>query len=341
VTLSVAIESIAADGTLLKNMSPWRQMNRDQVWKNFDLGQEVGIAGAFLYNGLRCFHDMRTLAINEEVFEFLYDLSVGVERLLKVTVVMLEHDAFTDAAEFEASLITHNHLELLQRVRAHRQFALGPEHHRLLELLSRFYKTFRYDRFSLSIGWEPDKEKASLRHLLEVNLGVSLPDSSSLFPAINSPRYRKHIGAIVGKISSSLFAIISAKASSLNLYTYELRHGSKAEKIFLQKQFTFDNEDVLWKELLVYFMNTKDSSGLLSFLRDIEPLPFDKALCGEYLACFQSEGQKSFVMDELDHLFTEVSNPGERLALLSPLGDPSIDFGSEDEDDDVLDWESD
>lgn len=55
-------------------------MNRDEVWKNFDLGQEVAVAGASIYNGLRRFHEMQTLNHTDEVFEFLYGLAVGIER---------------------------------------------------------------------------------------------------------------------------------------------------------------------------------------------------------------------------------------------------------------------
>ena len=45
------------------------------------------------------------------------------------------------------------------------------------------------------------------------------------------------------------------QARSINLYTYELRHGSKAESVFL-REINISEEDILWKELLVFFMNT-------------------------------------------------------------------------------------
>jgi len=99
-------------------------MNRDQVWKNFDLGKELDVSGTFIYNGLRCFHEMKTLDHAEEVFEFLYNLSVGLERLLKIAVILLEHDGSQDQGAFEQSLITHNHLELLRRLKAHAKVAL-------------------------------------------------------------------------------------------------------------------------------------------------------------------------------------------------------------------------
>lgn len=64
-------------------------MNRMEFWKNFKLGEELDISGSFIYNGLRYLHEMRTLHHETEIFEVLYNLAVGLERLLKVTVILI------------------------------------------------------------------------------------------------------------------------------------------------------------------------------------------------------------------------------------------------------------
>jgi len=51
------------------------------------------------------------------------------------------------------------------------------------------------------------------------------------------------------KIASSLFSIVRDRAGELNLHTYELRSGSKAETVFLG-EVDIPAEDTLWKELL-------------------------------------------------------------------------------------------
>lgn len=56
-------------------------MNKLEFWKNFNLGDELQIAGVFIYNGLRRFNRMRAINYSDEIFEVLYDLSVGLERL--------------------------------------------------------------------------------------------------------------------------------------------------------------------------------------------------------------------------------------------------------------------
>jgi hypothetical protein len=110
-------------------------MKSDEAWKNFNLGQELHISGTFIYTGLRRFHEMRTLDHTDELFEFLYNLSVGLERLLKIAVVFLEHNDNTDQEKLEKSLITHNHLDLLKRVRKHARVNLSTPHNEFLALL--------------------------------------------------------------------------------------------------------------------------------------------------------------------------------------------------------------
>jgi len=302
------------------------------MWKNFDLGKEVQVSGTFIYNGLRCFHEMRTLDHAEEVFDFLYNLSVGFEWLLKVAVILLEHNETQNQGDFERSLITHNHIELLRRVNKHVPVCLSGPHHEFLQLLATFYRNFRYDRFVLSMTWDPGKEKAALRSFLERRLQIALEPPSTVFPTQNAVRYRKYIGKLVAKISGELYETIRQAASALNLYTFELRSDSRAAKIFVKGESEFRSEDVLWKELLVFFMNTEARSGILDFLRSIEPLEFDEALASDYLRCFQSEVEMSLVMDELEELYANLPDTGERLSQMDLIGDPYVCFEPVDDD---------
>lgn len=309
-------------------------MKPTQFWKNFKLGEEVSVSGAFIYNGMRRFHEIRKLDYTDEVFEVLYNLSVGFERLLKITVVLLEHDDAIDQEELEKSLITHNHLELLSRVRKHAPVNLTSPHNDLLSLLGMFYKSLRYDRFSLSSAYDSKREMEALCDLLSKHLKVSIQSNTSLLGTENEDRYRRFIRRTVLKISTTLYEVVKIRARALNLYTYELRSGSKAETVFLREVDIFD-EDVLWKELLVFFMNTKSTSGYLEFLRGIPPLDFDPGLVGDYLDCFQSDAAKAFVMDELEHHYEELGGKGKRLELMRVIGAKNVFFDSPEDEEDV------
>ncbi len=92
-------------------------MNPTEFWQNFKLGEEQEIACNFIYDGLRNLHEMETISMETEIFPVLYNLSIGIERLFKVAIILLEFDDNTDINCLEKSLMTHNHLELLKRIK--------------------------------------------------------------------------------------------------------------------------------------------------------------------------------------------------------------------------------
>lgn len=301
-------------------------MNAWQFWKNFGLGTELDISGRFIYNGLHYFNEIETLYYDEEIFEILYSLSIGLERLIKIAVILIEHDDKVDRDEFEKSFINHNHLELIKRVRKKYDLPLANPHNEFFALLSTFYKTHRYGRYSIASVFSSSQEKKLFHSYLEKHLSVKIKDEFPFNITQNKNRFKKFIGKIVGKITTLLFDVISKEASRLNIYTSEIRYNSKATKIFLNKEFVFTNENVLWKELLIYFMNTDDESGYLKFIKDIEPLAFDPELIEDYLQCFYSDEKKIHVIEELEELYSEIENPGERLDMLNVIGNLHVYF---------------
>lgn len=49
------------------------------------------------------------------------------------------------------------------------------------------------------------------------------------------------------------------------------------KRIYLN-EYDFIKEEFLWKEILIFLINTKETNGLIKFLKSIDPLPFDPAL---------------------------------------------------------------
>ncbi|WP_065929245.1 hypothetical protein [Pseudomonas sp. 58 R 3] len=311
-------------------------MSASDFWKNFRLGEELHIAGSFIYNGLRRFHELQSLDHTDELFEFLYDLSVGIERLLKIAVVLHEHTTTIDQDALEKSLITHNHLELLVRVRKHVPINFGKPQNELLQLLSAFYKTLRYDRFTLNSAYKGSREAQAIRKLLNKNLRIECPERNPLLGTTNEDKFRSFISRTVLKISQTIYKVIDDRSSALGLYTYELRHGSKAESVFL-RGVKIGDEDVLWKELLIFFMSVDSITGYLKFLKGIKPLGFDPALVSDYLDCFKSDASKAAVMDELEFHYEEMDaeERKQRLEIMGVIGAPTVYFYDNDEDETI------
>ncbi|MBV0892850.1 hypothetical protein KTN05_13465 [Paracoccus sp. Z118] len=146
-------------------------MTPDEYWKNFNLGTELDIAGRFIYNGLQCFHEMQTFTSEEDSFEFLYSISVGIERLLKIAVILAEHTPGDDQQAFEETLITHSHSELVRRLKVTHNLKLAPVHNEFLSILARFYRSHRYGRYNLASVTAPAQEREELNAYLQKHLG--------------------------------------------------------------------------------------------------------------------------------------------------------------------------
>ncbi len=298
-----------------------RIMKRDQYWKNFKLGTELGISGRFIYNGLHTFHEMQHFAYEEEIFEFLYNISVGIERLLKIALILIDHNETVDQARFEKNLITHNHVDLLRRVKEKRTLNFSNTHNEFLGLLNNFYKTARYDRYNLDAMTTDDWEKTEFINFLNKNLSISIDIKSDFFVTQNDMRIKKYIGKVVGKIAFDLYEIIAQEARRLNIYTDEVRYGSKACKIFTAKEYDFEKEDILRRELLVYFVNSNDDGDQSRFMRSLTPLSFDPANEADYISCFDSKLKTISVMGELKALYEdEIKDIKDRKSALEVIG---------------------
>ncbi len=307
-------------------------MKQSEFWKNFHLGTEIDIAGAFIYNGLRRLHEMETLYHESEVFEVFYNLAVGVERLLKVAVILIEHEDSVDQEAFEKSLITHSHQDLMRRVEAKHELKLAACHNEFLGILAAFYKTLRYGRYTL--GADRTAEKKLLHRYIEKSLGVEIQDEFPFEITPNDNRIRRLIGKRVGKLTQGLYRVIGQEATRLGIFTYEIRSNSKAEKIFVCKRFDFVDEDILWKELLVFFLNAQEESSVMKFMKSIAPLPFDPELATEYLQCFGSEEKKLAVLGELESVYEDVDDVKTRLEMLDVIANPLVFFDDDERGDD-------
>lgn len=204
---------------------------------------------------------------------------------------------------------------------------LGDQHAGLLGLLETFYSDFRYGRFSLSSMPGLDRERDALYRFFNHQLGTELRDTDSMFTTANETRYKKHLTTLVLTIAQTLFELISEKAHQLNLYTYELRHDSKAAKVFRRPaKELFLLEEITWKELMIFLMNSEEESEGLKFLRGIKPLNIDPEMVSEYIGTYCLSEPTDTAMDEIDSLYESMPESGERIKLMDLVANPTVDF---------------
>lgn len=309
-------------------------MNRQTWWKNFSLGTELQISGSFIYNGLYQFDKLKGFYHEEEIFEFMYNLAVGIERLMKIDVILIEHNSEINQEEFEKSLITHNHLELLRRIKKNNTLDLGNLHNEFLQLLSKFYKSMRYDRYNAASTYNLSPEKKEFIAFIEKYLNIQISiDGFGATP--NDKRIKQFIGKTVGTITNQLYNILCLKARELNIHTYEVRTYSKAFKLFLCKDYTFEKENVLQRELLLYIINPNIESNFKYYIEEMKSLNFENFHLNFYLTCILDTLEAYQVIDELEELYNEVKNKKERIETIQIIAS-NIDF---DFDDDEILWE--
>lgn len=298
-------------------------MDEIEYWKNYHLGTELDISGSFIFNGLKCLHEMETLYYSDEIFEFLYNISVGLERLFKIVITLTEYTTDQDQKEFEKSIKTHNHLALFNRIKKNNTVNIGNVHINFLQMLSSFYKSYRYERYNILLNQDRKYEKELFHIFIEKNYNCKINDNFPYDVTFINSKLKKPIGKTIGKFTNLLYQIIENKCRDMNIYTYELRNDSKALKIFINKEYDFENEDILLKELLIYFMNSKNKSH--DFIKSIKPLKFNDEFNKEYIVSMMSDIKKGYAMEELEELYSEIEKPQDRLNTIAILEKYNID----------------
>lgn len=275
---------------------------------------------------------MERLDSTDEIFEVLYNLAVGFERLLKIQIALMEINQETNLDEFEESLITHSHLELVARINKIKPLNFSTPHNDLLQILSKFYKSHRYNRFQLSSIKDSTPETSALISFFVKHLKLKFPETPDFFYLPNTWREKRFLGKIVGKIVNSLYEAVYISARAKNLYTYEINHGTKAYKIFLMKDFNFFKEEILAKEILIFLSNTKETSGCLSYIKNLECLGFDPELTADYVSALSCDKKKLWCMDELESIYEDLDNKCDRLKMLELIGNTDVHIEENNED---------
>ena len=306
-------------------------MTPEEWWKNFALGMEIDAAGTFIYNAIRSLHELPALNHPVDSFEVLYNLSVGIERLLKVAIILNEHSDQTDIEEFEESLISHSTIELANRVDSRTKLDLADVHREFLSLLSKFYKSHRYGRYSLSAVPNIYQEKLEFLGFLAKHLNLEIDLESEFAPIQNTNQIRRFVGKIVKKISGEVFRVVGRRAHELSIYTTEIRGDSKALKVFYGERLDFLDQDIKKKELLHYLMSAKASGEHVELVRSVEALDFDPAMVPNYIQALLNDAYLPYVEGEVDELYTEVSNVRERLDFMSIIDNEYLSYGGADE----------
>lgn len=301
-----------------------------KAYKNFNMGTEIDIAGTFIYNGIKELDSIEVFNYESEIFTFLYLVSVGIERLQKVLIVLAENISNDKIEEFEKGLITHSHQDLHRMIKGTIDIDFNSRENKFLQVLNNFYKSCRYERFSIKD--EYNSEKIILLEYIKENLSNEIIESDFFGNIINTIKVKELLGKVVGAIARTYYNNIYDLASKQNLYTYELRCNSKASKIFLTPvrknslQEQLINEQIAFKEFLIFFINTKSKNSFYQFIEQIKPLDLDIELANLHLESICKGNMPDDLVEEVEFWYGENNYSKERIEEVNCIGDCRVDF---------------
>lgn len=300
-----------------------------EFWKNFRLGTELSISGNFIYNGLYCFELMPHFYNEDETFEFLYNISVGIERLQKICIILIEHNEEDNQHEFQKSLISHNHSDLHARIIKNKTINLGKSHLKFLSTLTKFYKSSRYSKFQIDSVYEQNTSKTELIKFIEESLEIDI-SIDMMNCTENDLKIKQFIGKTIGKFCKEYYNIVKAECHKLNIYTYEIPPDSKAFKIFMSEKFDFGDEKIIQKEILKFLIQTKLPVTFKDYLFGAPALELESFEINQYIEYLFSYHKEYSIKGEIEELYSEIKDKKSRFNYLDAIGNPYTCFEKED-----------
>jgi hypothetical protein len=168
-----------------------------------------------------------------------------------------------------------------------------------------------------------DQDKALFIKFIEEELNMKI-ESGKMFPTEIDNKIKKFVGKTVITIAGKIYEIIRDRAYELNIYTYELSYDSKAFKIFMDQDYSFDKEKLLQKEILISLLNNKGERGFFEFIKSIKPINLETYKMHEYVAYLFDFHKKRIILDELENHYDETKFDKERFNAVDAIGSDII-----------------
>lgn len=304
-------------------------------WTNFDFNMEIHVAGDFLYEGIYLIDRLSQLRYEDDYFLFLYDIAVGIERLEKIAYLLLalKDKELNPTTNWD----NHKHHLLFELINSHTTLKLGKREMAFIHLLSEFYNKGRYDRFKYVDEIDnnkPTKDKDLFLKFFEKHLNV-LPVNfiGQERTVILTQDLKDAIGEIVRGIVIPIYEIIRETAYALRLFTYEIRYGSKAYKLFIEQQFSFKNENTTKREVILKLINQKyEHDEYLDKIYQVQSLDLQQHTPDCYINYLMNFQDYPEIKDEVNQIYEddELVNRASEIAFIGE----KFEYPEQDEEDD-------
>lgn len=290
-------------------------------WKNFNLNMELHVAGDFIYEGIYLIDRISQLKYEDEYFQFLYNISVGIERLEKIAYLLVAHKSGEESPATKWK--KHEHTKLYELINQHAKLEYAERELEFLKLLREFYIEGRYDRFNFSNNTEDtNKDKELLLSYLMKYLDVKPHVLFGTESILLTPELKESIGNVISNIVVPLYELIHETADLLRLFTYEIRYESKSYKIFVEQDFSFSKENTAKRELIINLINnTWQYDEFIDRIKSIEPLEIEQQSADKYISYLINSTRHTEVKDEITQIYEDEDNMLTRSNQIQFIGE--------------------
>lgn len=311
----------------------------DEIWdyKSLNMGRELEIAGEFIYDSAKEAMAIRGLNNTYEINIILYTGAVGIERLQKIYLCLVAQDP-TDVSSMPKCLKQHNHIDLQHEVNKFSKDNVTKNAMSLLGVFAEYYNNFRYANY---YPGQPEKNirKLFIGFLKRLNGKFNFDEPCA---AVQFEEFKRFYINELGKLAVHYYSLIHEKARELNTYTYEIDSFSRAARVFwsVQRRTLYEQmilEQNATKELLLYIYKKNCGTGVFRLLDEMEALDFDDGSVNEYLEDLCAGKVNDLLIDYVDDSHEDIEDIAkrkERKELLSLIGNCSVFFDPDEDDED-------
>ena len=305
-------------------------MKMDSIWlfKNFNMGRELEVAGEFLYESAKRAMAIKYFFSEFEINSILYNGSVGIERLQKILYCLYVVNKEDDLKKPDKCLLGHNHLELHSKIQKLVDCGFTKKHTCILGAFQDYYKDYRYGNYE--IGTKKMVSGLMIRIFKNCDNKADFNEPMTSFEQEKFVRF--YINAL-GEMARKYYKLIAEKASELNMYTYELDSLSAAARVFWASEGKklYDEliiERLAVKEFLIYLTKKEVDTGTFKIIDEIEPLEYDPAMINDFVSELVNGKVDDSLIEFTEALYAEIGikQLKDRKTLVDLLGNRNVFF---------------
>lgn len=302
----------------------------DKIWifKNFSMGNELEIAGEFVYESAKRMISVQNVYSEFEINSILYNGAVGIERLQKILLCLYCVEKEDDLIHPIPCLKGHNHNDLHSEIQRFVDCGFNKNHFCLLDVFREYYKDYRYGNYVIN-------KNAKMILLIERvfkkknhNFNIDEPLSS-----YEMEDYIKFYVNILGQIARKYYALIEQRAHCLNMYTYELDSLSNAARALWgeEGEGLYDSltiEKLSIKEFLLFVRKSDQNKGLFKLFDKLEPFKYDCGLINDYILGLINNRVDDSLIGETEANYEELSRDEQkqRKTIIGLIGNDNMLF---------------